>query len=53
MDSKQLLRTFLQRAAMENNQALADALWLDAEELRRTARELIAHVSKKVAGGDE
>lgn len=42
---KRLIRVFLSRASMENNEALADALWYDPNELRNTARHLIASIS--------
>ena len=39
--SKKLLHVFLTRASMENNESLADALWLEPRELRLMAHQLI------------
>lgn len=50
IEAKTVLREFLRLAAKQDNWYLADALAMDPDELRRTAREIISKIAKKHAG---
>ena len=47
IQGKKLLHAFLSRSARDDNARIAEALQMDPEELRRTAKEVIRSITKR------